>query len=186
MAFRTENQIYADLVEVINGFLSANGYTDWQVCRSYQPSMQGIRDKVIQLTKVYSVRYGWQGNDDIPSDVQDKLIHIESQIMNESWQIDCIKMRNVNDTAETISGADMMVQLGMFFAGDAGRLALRTKGYSLGQRLTSVRNPYEMSDSKKYMFNPGFDIHFMYWQTIQSDIETMNILDGLPLGIYEV
>lgn len=106
---KTENQIWAFLVEQLTKVLKDNGYTDWVVLRNYQPSIQGLKDKAIYLHRVTKRRIGTQGNTNVLNTTTGGWQNIDHWYEEIMIQVSAYKRINVDtDTSNTITSEDVL------------------------------------------------------------------------------
>lgn len=169
MALTSENQLFADLIRIIRDGLVALGVDGWTVMQDYQPTEQGLRDKLIKLNKVYSRKIGAQGNADekrILENGEIELVHKEFFQKEISIQLDFYVKSTVAETVDSITGADMAQQLACYFSGVSGVQALLEAGYGM-LRIENIRDPKHVLDSNLYQVLPGFDLVLRFWQEIE-------------------
>lgn len=153
---KTENQIWAFLVEKFNEVLRDNGYSDWVVLRNYQPSIQGLKDKAIYLYKISKRRIGTQG-------------YIEEQDENKDWQVadhwyeeilfsvSAFSKRNPEtETVNTITSEDVLDTLLAYVNSALKVPEWKTAGYEV-IRATNIRVLDYETDSGTQERLPQFD-----------------------------
>ena len=171
MSYKTDNQIFADIIGIIRTFLSSSGQTGWAVVQGYQPRPLGQHDKLITLSEVYSVPVGFQGGGDETKYNDDgtiTLVHVEKWREEVSIQIGCLCNRQPNtDTVATWSAVDMAKMLKTFFNSAAGIAALVTLGYGK-LRIDNIRVGKFLNSSENFQLAPGFDLVLLHDQVIES------------------
>lgn len=153
---KTENQIWAFLVDKFNKELQANGYTDWVVLRNYQPSIQGLKDKAVYLYKVSKRRIGTQGlitEKDNSGDWQ-TVDHWYEEIL---FQVGGFAKRNPEtETVESITGEDVIETLMAYVNSASKVLEWKTAGYEV-IKATNIRCMDYETDSGLQEKLPQFD-----------------------------
>ncbi len=171
MAYKTDNQIFADIIGIIRGYLATSGQTGWRVDQGYQPRPFGQHDKLITLSHVYSVPVGFQGGGDetkITSGASVTMVHREKWREEVSMQINCFCNRQpATDTVETWTAVDMAKMLKTYFNSTAGIAALLDKGYGK-LRIDNIRVGNFLNSSENYQLAPGFDLVILHEQEIES------------------
>ena len=108
---KTENQIWAFLIQQFRAVLDANGYTDWIVIKNYQPSIQGLKDKTIYLHKISKRRIGTQGNTNV-LDSLGQWQNVDHWYEEVLFQVGAYKRVDPNmDTQDTITSEDVLSTL---------------------------------------------------------------------------
>lgn len=153
---KTENQIWAFLVNKFNQVLQDNGYTDWVVLRNYQPSIQGLRDKAVYLYKISKRRIGTQGliteKDDLGN--WQTVDHWYEEIM---FQVGAFASRDPEtETVESITSEDVLDTL-MAYVNSSTKVAeWKTAGYEV-IKATNIRSMDYETDSGLQEKLPQFD-----------------------------
>lgn len=153
---KTENQIWAFLVDKFNKELQANGYADWVVLRNYQPSIQGLKDKAVYLYKVSKRRIGTQGlitEKDNSGDWQ-TVDHWYEEIL---FQVGGFAKRNPEtETVESITSEDVIETLMAYVNSASKVLEWKTAGYEV-IKATNIRCMDYETDSGLQEKLPQFD-----------------------------
>lgn len=187
MSFKTENQIFSDIIGVINGFLEACGQTGWSAIQGAQAIPLGMFDKVILLYHVYVVKVGWQGHDnkyiESSEEAEPGLFHYEKWREERSIQLSFLNRRRPGtDTVSTWSASDMARQLLAYLDGAVGTGVLQELGYGK-LRSENIRIGNFMNDSDRYQLSPTFDLIILYDQEITTSQNGTTIIDA---GIYPI
>lgn len=173
------NQIYKDLITMIQTALTSNGL-NWQVIQNYQQTMGNLKAPFIMLHRLTSTNYGWQYGKDKTVDGQH--IHTENQIEEMVFQIEAYKPRSKNETANTITGADVVRLLACWFMSEVGLKAIRDKGYDV-LRITDVVEEYYKEVNEVYQVNPHFKMRIT---ALQTDNYQTNTIKGVIGTVKEV
>lgn len=163
MTIKTENQQWQDIIALIKNALQSDGYNDWQVRRSNQPTMVGLIDKTVYITRVSSRRYGWQAHRNKWNVKLGKMEHKEEYIEEVLYQISAFKKRNIADINE-ITSSDVLNSLITYFQSLEGINTLRNEKYQT-YRITELREPPFVDDSDNFEKMPSFDITLNLLQT---------------------
>lgn len=105
----TENYIFSLFQTAINSILSRLSITEassWVVARMSQPSIQGLEDKTIYYDVVSRRRIGTQGN--MSKKIDDTWNTVSHWYEDWLIQISGFKSRTMEDTADTITSADIV------------------------------------------------------------------------------
>lgn len=186
MVTKTENQIWAFLIKQINQFLIDRGYrtvdasgnykSGWQVSRNYQPTIQGLVDEMIYLTKVSRRRYGTQGlvqEKDENGDWQAVDDWIEEHLI----QISAFKTRNpAQETADTITSTDIICELQAFINSALKVEEWKRAGYEV-IKSTDIRELDYETDSGLNEKLPQFDFLLVVSQKIFNKIQKISKID---------
>ena len=189
MQYRTENQIYADLKQIMDGFFAARGFTGWRALQAYQPTQWGRQSQVVTFSTVYVRRLGFQGTNFTPAlDSGGALISgsiIREDVYREerSIQFDFFKKRNpATDTVNTAEAGDAARMAAAYLVSDDGIDALGAIGYSL-LNIRNIRNNRVIGDSEQFQLLPGFDLVLVYDQKIAI---TSPATANVNYGIYPI
>ena len=172
MAYKTDNQIMADVIGVINGWLSVSGQTGWKVAQAFQPRPMGLHDKMILLSHIYTRQVGFQkGYDqDLPNTSGGGMTftHIEDWLEEVRLQVSCFCNRKPgSDTITTWTAEDMAKRLVAYFNGTAGINAFYALGYGkLRRDVCRVRT--FVNDSENFQLVPNFDLVLIHEQTVET------------------
>lgn len=178
MTYKTENDIWTDVIALLNEALTAKSITGMTVMRSFQPTDVTGKNLVL-INKISSKRYGWRGRHN--KVVNQVMTHIEKYFQEMRFQISILKMINLADITET-TASDIANMLIDYLLSDKGLQSLRSKGY-MPIRVVDVRNPSFINQTDNYQFNPNFDLIC----TIQQEIvENQNVVDGYDFTLEGV
>ena len=179
---KTENQIWAFLVEQFNKILRDNGYTDWVVLRNYQPSIQGLRDKAIYLYKISKRRIGTQGlttEKDNSGDWQN-VDHWYEEIL---FQVGAFAKRDPEtETVNTITSEDVLDTLLAYVNSSVKVTEWKTAGYEV-IKATTIRSMDYETDSGLQEKLPQFDFLLC---VEQSKLKKIAIFDSINIETKRV
>ena len=170
MTYKNENDIWVDMIALLNEALTAKNITNMTVMRSFQPTDVTGKNLVL-INKISSRRYGWRGKHN--TIIDGVMKHIEKYFQEMRFQISVLKKINLADTSE-ITAADVANMLIDYLLSDTGLKSMRSKGY-MPIRVVDVRNPSFVNVNDNYQFNPNFDLICTVQQEI---VEPQAIIEG--------
>ena len=189
MGFKGDNQIFADLKALSDGFISAMNYTGWLATQGYQPEQMGLRSRVIRFSTVYVRRVGFQGREYLPPSTPDSgsmavsaMIRREKFREERSVQFDFFKKRLPTDGVDTVSAGDVARTFAAYIESEGGAAVLHSMGYGRLQ-IVNVRNEREIGDSAKFQLLPGFDLILQYDQFLDFGQPATETVES---GIYGI
>jgi len=168
MAVKTENQIWQSVFSLLNAVLQAKKYTDWTIRQGNQPSVEGLTDKSIYITRIASRRYGWQAHRNKYYEDTGKMVHSEQYFQEVLFQISAFAKRDPTSTTELTSG-DVLNSLITFLQSIDGVSSMHALGFQTF-RITELREPPIVDDSDIYEKLPSFDISVVLVQNDECDI----------------
>ena len=175
----TTNQIYKDLISIIQTVLSENKL-NWQIIQSYQLSMGNFKPPFIMLHRLTATNYGWQFGKDYTENSQHK--HTESQIEILKFQIEAYRPRQLRDNVNTISATDVIRLIARYFMSQAGIEAVRAKGYETF-RISEVVEEYYKEVNDVYQVAPHFKLEL---KTLQTDTYEAHTIGGFTGNVKAV
>lgn len=189
--FKTENQIWAELIKIVSDWTKSNGFSDWIVKQGYQPEKVDLEDKIIMIHKIHTLRYNWQETKTIREKNNEGEItgfYNRVQFLVDSvFQFSFYNARKpLLDGVDTITSVDVANDLLTWFMSDLGLSTMRKKGYGL-LRTTELREPILIDTSENYQKMPNFDIVVNYAQqqdydldeaTVESPYKQENLIKG--------
>ena len=89
MTYKTENDIWTDVIALLNEALTAKSITGMMVMRSFQPTDVTGKNLVL-INKISSKRYGWRGRHN--KVINQVMTHIEKYFQEMRFQISVLKM----------------------------------------------------------------------------------------------
>lgn len=183
MAFFGENEIAKNIIDTVNGFLSAGGFGNWRISQAYQPNLQGLEDQKILLHRIHSRAYGWQGKKDTYNKETDELEHTEIQRTEVIYQFTFFKRRRpLQDGAATLTAADMAEMLRMFLMSEKGIGELAAFNYGV-LRISEIREAVHDTDSQLYEKFPSFDMTIVFERSITTPAASITSYEN---GIHRV
>lgn len=178
MTYKTENDIWTDMIALLNEALTAKNITGMTVMRSFQPTDVTGKNLVL-IQKISSRRYGWRGRHN--KIINDVMTHIEKYFQEMRFQISVLKKININkiDDTTAIDIANMLID---YLLSDKGLKSLRSRGY-MPIRVIDVRNPVFSNETDNYQFNPNFDLICAVQQEITDNQEVVEGYDFTLKGV---
>ena len=125
MTYKTENDIWADMIALLNEALTAKQVTSMTVMRSFQP-IDVTGKNLVLINKISSRRYGWRGR--YNKIINNTMKHIEKYFQEMRFQINVLKKINLDDISE-ITASDIANMLIDYLLSDKGLKSLRSRGY---------------------------------------------------------
>lgn len=168
MTVKTENQIWQSVFSLLNGVLTKKGLTDWTIRQGSQPTVEGLRDKSIYITRISSRRYGWQAHRNKWSDSAGQMVHSEEYFQEVLFQISAFHKRDISNIDDLTSG-DILNTFITYLQSIAGVEAMRAQGFQT-YRIQELREPPIVDDSEVYEKLPSFDISLVIVQNDECDI----------------
>lgn len=174
MTVRKENEIWQDVFSLLNGVLTEKGYKTlgWSIKQGNQPTILGLKDNSIWITRIASKRYGWQGHKNTWHEETQKMIHSEIFYQDILFQISAFHKRSKTDLTEITAG-DVLNDFITYLQSIKGTDELRDKGFCT-PRISELREPPIISDSEIYEKLPSFDFSFTIKQNEESEIPYTN------------
>lgn len=169
MKYKTENQVFADIIEIIQGFFDNNNITDWKIRQGYQPRQETLQDNTVILWRIYSKDIGFQGEKYLTNE-QNNFV-MRSEVLKEvSIQIDFFRRRKNTDTLETLNSLDYANMLKIYLSNSNGIAEFTKREYGI-LRIKDIREPKKLTPSDLYETFPSFDIVLRFWQYIDTPQE---------------
>ena len=172
MAVKTENQIWASVFSLLNSILTKKEITGWTIRQGNQPTVEGLRDKSIYITRLGSRRYGWQAHRNKYNEQTGKMVHSEEYFQEVLFQVSAFAKRNPSDITELTSG-DIHNTFITFLQSIDGVKSMHALGFQ-SFRIVELREPPVIDDSEIYEKLPSFDISIVLVQNDECDIGYTN------------
>lgn len=178
MTYKTENNIWVDMIALLNQALAAKDITDMTVMRANQP-FDVTKKSVVLISRINSSRYGWRGRKN--KVINSQMTHIENYFQELQFQITVLKQAKINDI-EDLTATDIANKLVDYLLSNKGLESLRGLGY-MPLRITRVREPTFVNETDNYQVNPNFDLICYIQQEID---DTENVVDGYDFKLTGV
>ena len=178
MTYKTENNIWEDMISLLNEALSAKNISGMTVMRAFQPTDVTGKNLVL-INKVSSKRYGWIGRHN--KIIDGEMQYVEDYFQEMRFQISVLKKINLKDSTD-ITAEDIANMLIDYLLSNEGLQNLRSQGY-MPIRIIDVRNQNFINQNDNYQFNPNFDFVCTIKQVI---VKNQAIIDGCSFSLKGV
>lgn len=181
MTIKTENQIYADIVQFTNNALAALDISGWDVLQLKQPIKLTKIKPTVYISCTTKSRRGWQyRNYNIQDNQYRRKDEFKEQVL---VQFSALRRRDINDTADTLNSADVLENLKAYMLNPYALQDLRKVGYLIYQP-SEVQTPDFFDDSDNFEFMPFFNVTFILDQSLSSP---QNSTDSIQIkNIYPI
>lgn len=169
----TDNQVTADLIALIKTGL--DGYADWPVLQSYQPTKGHYARPYILLHRLGETLIGQM-------QVCSFKPENGGQIVQSTWQIDAVRYASVNDDTATIGAGDVLKRLRNWFMSDAAAQALRQAGYNV-LRIGQIATPPFLTETDTFQINPNFTLDLVYKQNYEQETSAVTQAVETLIGV---
>ena len=174
--YHNENAIMVEIRNMLLRMLKACGYSDWEVIRNNQPTIQKMQNKTVYFDVVSKRRYGVQG----AKQIQDQGKWYEASHWFEDWliQVAAFKQKDpVLDDEKTVTSIDIITMLQACVNGGGKMTLTNNRGYAswLGVdwlniiRSTDLREIDYETDSGLMDKFPQFDFSLVVEQSLVKD-----------------
>lgn len=182
MNYKTENQVFADIIGVIRSFFESMGENDWVIRQGYQPRQETLQNKAVTLWRVYSSDNGFQGEKYLTDDNGNYIMRQEVQ-KEISMQVDFFRKREpIEDNINTKNAIDYANLLKVYLSNSVGIAELQELGYGF-LRIENFREPKRLTPSGLYESFPGFDLVILYWQEVDTPVESATFENIIIEGV---
>lgn len=179
---KTENQIWAFLITQFTQVLTDNNYSGWTVLRDYQPSIQGLKDKAIYISKISKRRIGTQGTI-TEKDNLGAWQTVDSWYEEILFRVSAFAKRNPDtETSETITSEDVLSDLMAFINSALKVPSWKSAGYDV-IKATDIRCLDFETDSGLQEKLPQFDFLLC---VEQNKLKKIGEFDSIEIGTEEV
>lgn len=178
MTYKTENEIWADIISLLREAVSAKGITGFTVMRSYQP-VDTQNQPVILIHRISQNRYGWRGRKD--KVINGVMRHIERYYQELRFQVDVLKKINIQNPEE-LTASDIANMLVDWLESDKGLKVMRSYGF-MPLRIQAMPENQFVNQHDNFQINPHFDIIFYIEQEIE---ENQSVIDGYEFTLKGV
>lgn len=174
LKFKTQNQIYADFINLIKTGLNELQIFDWQVKQLYSPFQTEQLEPTIFLTIVSNLDYGAQ--------YMDYKTRISKQKKELTIRFSATRDEVFNDTVNTYNPLDILTALNDFVRSDIGINTLKNMGYA--QYKSQVFNVENfIDDDEDFKTLPSFNCTYLYTNEFNYPYKK---LDSFDYKIYKV
>lgn len=156
MTIKYENQIWADLVNVVNQALAERKLTGFTVKHSDQPVKAKSNETAVILRKLTERPVGNPYHHDLTDD-NGLLQHEETYLIEQTFGITAVKPRDPqNDTIATKTASDAVQAIAVWLMSVQGIWTLRELGYGV-LPIKELRQTYIADVDGHYELTPNFD-----------------------------
>lgn len=132
-----------------------------KIKRAYQPTQQGAeKGPTWYCHKMPDRRYGHLQRTDVWDEVNERMVHTESQKYESDFQVNAMFKANPADI-RAYTASDLANIAASIMQSDATIALFRDKKVGL-LRITEVRNPYFLDDKDQNEESPSFDFTVTY------------------------
>jgi hypothetical protein len=177
-----ENELSINLRKALVDGLVARGITGVQVRQGYQPQRQSTPlTPSLSFFKLMDYRYGYNRRESRFDLDEQKMINVEKQVMETTFQITALVKRNTEDT-EQMTAPDLVNEAAMILSSEASLELFRAEKIGI-TRITDVKNTFFLDDKDQNEPSPSFDVTFTYTKVRQTEVPFVVTTD---YAIYRV
>lgn len=178
----TDNDLIKLFLPIINAGLIVDNFTGVAVKQSNQPTQQGINTgPTVYITKIGNRRYGFLGREDVWDEINEIMVHTESQWYETTFQVSALVLQNVYNT-DTYTASDLVNDVASIMQSDKTRNILMASNVGI-LRVTDVSNPYFVDDRDQFEASPSFTFTLTYRQ---DRISTNPMIESYELDINRI
>ena len=171
ISYKTENQIYADFISLIQESFNVFGIKGWQIRQLNQVFKVNVLKPSVFITITNTPQRGRQ--------YQEKVKNQDKKIIKTHFTKQEVKLRfssshreRTNDTVNSINSNDILKIIREYMQSEEGILFLADKGYAQYTG-TDISDQQFTNDEDNFQFLPYFDCTFVYtnsWSTEVGEI----------------
>lgn len=174
---RIENETWKFLISQLKAVLDENGYTDWEVIKNYQPSIQGLRDKTIYLHRVSKRRIGTQGNTTVLDTTDGTWKTVDHWYDETLIQVAAYKRIDVDNDSENTATSEDVLDILLAYINSARKVQdWKNAGYEVIKASNMRLLDYE-TDSGIQEKLPQFDFLLVQEQSNLKKTGTANTIE---------
>lgn len=179
MSRKTENQIWADLNDLLTEALAYWNIEGWQIARSYQPTKGNFPPPILLLRLMSS---GPVGTEERTYHIlDDELIRRSKLWENWIFRVEAIKKR-IPGKPERTTSLDVLGCIRQWFNAPEGAEAVRKLGYNaLLVNISPV--PEFLTDSEVYEVAPYIELNLFLQQTHERNTPAATVGDVIIKGV---
>lgn len=156
IAFKTENQIWAELIDMLKQALRYRNITGFEVRQGNQKTKVTPASPRLTLHKVSAVNRGFSYRYDKVRDDTGTLEHTEAYLQEITFQVTALKLRSNSDTIETHTAGDAANAVKDYLNSIDGIKAMQALGYGLLPP-KMYRAPTFVNDTEDFEYAPNID-----------------------------
>jgi len=168
---KTENQIYADLISLVNSALKNFDINGWKVCQLFQPSKFTETEPFVYVSIARTSRRGAQYSKEKIED--GKLVHTELFREEIYVNIGAFKRSCAGNNADTLGANDILKRILSWVISPDGIACIMQLGYAI-YNPSEIKQSNIKTDSENNSSLPSFDITFITEQSWESSIEDIS------------
>lgn len=182
ISYKTENQIYADFISLIQEAFNVFGLKGWQIRQLNQVFKVDILHPSVFITITSTAQRGRQYQQKVKTQAG-LLIKTHSTKQEVKLRFLATHRELANDTVSSINSTDVLTIIREYMQSEEGILFLSSKGYA--QYTSSPLTDEQFTnDEDNFQFLPYFDCSFVYtnsWSTAIGEITAVK-----EKGIYRI
>lgn len=180
-SYKTENQIYADFISLIQEAFNAFGIKGWHIRQLNQVFKVNILKPTVFITLTGTSQRGRQYQ--TKTKKQDNILKSYFTKQEVKLRFSSTHRERADDTVNTINSNDILKIIREYMQSEEGILFLANKGYAQ-YTATQISDQQFSNDEDNFQFLPYFDCTFIYtdsWRT-----EVGRITKVREKGIYKI
>ena len=179
--FKTENQIFADFVSLVQQALTTFNITGWGVRQLKQVFKVNHLKPTIFISIISDIQTGRQYSS--KSLVDSQATRTNSNKQEVKIRFHATRIALASDTVETLTSNGVLKLISKWLQTPEGIKALSLLGYAQ-YRAEGVNNMDFTNDSENFQFMPFFDCTYLYTETFTTQVNT--ITKVINTGIYKI
>lgn len=164
-----DNQLIALIISTIIAGEATAGIPGTPIKQAFQPTQQGVNTQpTAYLHKIGDKRYGSPARRDELNEQTNKLMHIETQQYESSFQISTLATQNPATPAQ-YTASDILNLIAYILQSTATIASLEAQGVGI-YRVQQVSNPYFNDDRNRSEASPILEFTLTHKQIISSQM----------------
>ena len=181
MGIKTENQIYYDMVSILNQALSDMSVNGFSVIQSDQSVNLSPDIPVILMDRYYSKRYGWQGRKYVQNNGD--FQQVQSYFLDMHFQIRALKRRSGSlQTPDVSTSNDALQSIITWLSSLNGVEYIQNLGYN-SLRVVDVRENSFIDKTNLYEKSPSFTLVLTLYQETEVDQDYLSAIQGEIINV---
>lgn len=180
MPIKSENQIYTDLIGIVNKALTDlkqwfpnSTFSEWQVLQLNQPVKLTEIKPTIWVSATTRNRRGWQHRKYDGYGEQEQFKQTQKFKQEITVQFSALRERLLTDDVSVLNSTDVLVYLKTYLLKPETIKSLKILGYSIYQP-SEIQTPTIQNDSDNFEFMPFFSTTFIYEQSLERPQDVIN------------
>lgn len=179
--FKTENQIFADFVLLVQQALNAFNITDWGVRQLRQVFKVNHLKPTVFISIISDIQTGRQYSSKKKNNSE--VIRSNSNKQELKIRFYATRISLASDTVETLTCNGVLKLISKWLQTPEGINALSELGY-VQYKPNGVNNMDFTNDSENFQFMPFFECTYLYTETFTTQVNT--ITKVINTGIYKI